>query len=121
MKKERFLGYLDALMDMAEACQFNEDQIPELIGDIRKKAEELDEPIETLPTYPAEPWWQKPWITYRTTTTGEPTFTWSPQTWSIDFDVDITDSICYNSKLPNPNEWSVKKDSKLPSNWKIIK
>ena len=100
MKKERFLGYLDALMDMAEAYQFNEDQIPELIGDIRKKAEELELVEHTIPYTPIQPWWEKPYIT-----------------WSSD----SLDSISYICKIPEPNEWSVEKNSKLPSNWKIIK
>ena len=113
MKKERFLGYLDALMDMAEACQFNEDQIPELIGDIRKKAEELDEPIETLPIYPVEPWWQKPWqkpwITYTTS--------WNDNK----IELDNQSNSAYNIKYPEPNDWSVTYDKKNPTNFTVVK
>lgn len=123
MKKERFIGYLEHMRDIAAEQYYSEDaeEIVDLLNEIIEKAEQLDEPMQTSPSIPytpPQPWWDpyKPYVTWTTDTID-----WNPKSWSVDFDVDITDSICYNSKLPNPNEWSVKKDSKLPNNWKIIK
>ena len=122
MKKERFIGYLEHMRDIAAEQYYSEDveEVVELLDEIIKKAEQLDEPLPQVtpvyPTYP-EPWWQKPWITTYTSDS----ISWNPKDNPINFELDITDSISYNCKIPEPNQWSVEKDSKLPSNWKIIK
>lgn len=111
MKKAEFIGYLMALDDMADS-----DEERRIIQCILKRAQQLEEPVQSIPYTPPS----NPWDPYKPYITWSDTITWDSSN-PINFELDITDSISYNCKIPEPNQWSVKKDPKLPSNWKIIK
>ena len=61
MKKDRFLGYLDALLERAENDEFREDEVAYILGCIIEKAEQLEDGGTKYnppycPYYPYQ-WW----------------------------------------------------------------
>ena len=110
MKKERFIGYLEHMREIAKEHYYSEEveEVVELLDEIIKKAEQLDEPITT--TYPWYPYPYQPW--YYTTT-------WLDSTNNIK--LDNQSNVAYNIEYPDPNDWSVTYNEKTPHNFTVVK
>ena len=70
MNKQRFLGYLDHIREMAvDGFYSDADGVVEALDEIIEKAEQLDESITTtVPYYPTYPWittWENTTDTYK--------------------------------------------------------
>jgi hypothetical protein len=103
MKKDRFLGYLDAVRELAADGFFSDaDGIVQAIDGIIEKAEQLDEPVQitypTYPTYPTTPWspWPGTWITSNNTELDNPS------------EFEYNGIKIKKDPLVGPNDWEVK-------------